>query len=254
MTVAASVPALIVPAAGAGSRLGAGVPKFMRMVGGASMIEHLVELYEPFVSQFVCVVNPAHIATAEALVSASTSHRVDVVAQAQPTGMLDAILLARPAIEASHVARVWITWCDQIAIELSTINRLASSEYDGVDLVFPTVVREAPYIHFDRDHDGRLTGVRQRREGDAMPAVGEGDVGLFSLSRRAFLDVMPDYATRVSAGAGTGERNMLPFIPWLAARASVETFPCTDPMEAIGINTPEELHLVEAHLGSRRNR
>ena len=53
-------------------------------------------------------------------------------------------------------------------------------------------------------------------------------------------------------GRGTGERNFLPFIPWLAGRKPVVTFPCTDPMEALGINTPEDLQQVEAWLRSRR--
>jgi hypothetical protein len=109
-------------------------------------------------------------------------------------------------------------------------------------------VRDEPYIHFDRDRSGRIARVLQRREGDTMPARGESDMGLFALSRRAFVDLLPEYARAASPGAGTHERNFLPFIPWAAARAGVSTFPCENPMEAIGINTPEELAAVEAYL------
>ena len=56
---------------------------------------------------------------------------------------------------------------------------------------------------------------------------------------------------QTAAAAGTGERNFLPFIPWIAARAPVVTFPCTDEREAIGVNTPEELALVEEYLKER---
>jgi len=55
----------------------------------------------------------------------------------------------------------------------------------------------------------------------------------------------------VPPGTTTGERNFLPFVPWLAQRRLVATFPCTDPMEAVGINTPDELRQVEAWLRSR---
>src|SRR6266545_4141881 len=62
---------------------------------------------------------------------------------------------------------------------------------------------------------------------------------------------LPDYARNVERGRGTGERNFLPFIPWLAQRARVATFPCTDPREAIGINTPEELRRMEEWMVTR---
>jgi len=93
--------------------------------------------------------------------------------------------------------------------------------------------------------------VLHRREGDDMPARGESDMGLFALSADACFGMLPRYAKEVVAGAGTGERNFLPFIPWVARRGEVITFPSEDPEEAIGVNTPEELSAVEAYLQRR---
>jgi hypothetical protein len=115
-------------------------------------------------------------------------------------------------------------------------------------LVFPTLEVERPYIHFDRDEGGRIVGVRQRREGDRMPDRGETDMGLFDLSRDAYQRDLAAFANEAPASSGTGERNFLPFIPWLAARSAVETIPGSEGIETIGINTPEELAAVEAHL------
>ena len=84
-----------------------------------------------------------------------------------------------------------------------------------------------------------------------MPAHGESDMGVFALARETFETDLADYAATVVPAAGTGERNFVPFVPWLAQRKSVATFPCTDPMEAIGINTPAELRQVEDWLRSR---
>jgi hypothetical protein len=84
-----------------------------------------------------------------------------------------------------------------------------------------------------------------------MPEEGESDMGLFAMPRATFEQELQDYARDVPRGLATGERNFLPFVPWLAQRKAVATLPCTDPMEAIGINTPDELRQVEAWLRTR---
>ena len=76
-------------------------------------------------------------------------------------------------------------------------------------------------------------------------------MGLFSLSRAAYLEALQDFARDTAPGHGTGERNFLPFIPWLASRDAVATIACTDPREAIGINTPDDLQRVERWLRDR---
>ena len=91
--------------------------------------------------------------------------------------------------------------------------------------------------------------MRQRREGDVMPERGESDMGLFSLSSRRVPSMSCQrFAATATAEGGTGERNFLPFIPWMAQRGHVRTFAATHPMEAVGINTPEELAAVSAWL------
>ncbi len=59
-------PILIVPAAGAGSRLQTSTPKFLVPVNGRPMIDRLIDLYRPHVSRIVLVVNPAFEAEARA--------------------------------------------------------------------------------------------------------------------------------------------------------------------------------------------
>jgi hypothetical protein len=134
-----------------------------------------------------------------------------------------------------------------------TIEKLSTATADAAHaaVVMPTALRERPYIHFERDAAGRITRVRHRREGDPMPAQGESDIGLFALSRGAYDELLPRYAREVEIGGATGERNFLPFIPWVAREHEVVTFPCTSPMEAVGVNTPEELRLVEKYLTER---
>jgi hypothetical protein len=167
--------------------------------------------------------------------------------------MLDAIRLAESALRRGALPDwVWITWCDQVAVSGHTASRLAR-ECDGAGedaaVVLPTVVREAPYIHLARDEEGRIARILQAREGDTLPARGEGDMGLFALSRRAYFEWLPAFDTEDAArGSGTGERNFLPFLAWLRDRAEVVTFPASAAIESVGINTPAELRQVERHL------
>jgi bifunctional N-acetylglucosamine-1-phosphate-uridyltransferase/glucosamine-1-phosphate-acetyltransferase GlmU-like protein len=241
-----------VPAAGTGSRLKSASPKFLVPVLGRPMIDWLVELYEPYVDRLVAVVSPPALGLARA-------HRwpdrlpVDLLVQERPTGMLDAVMLAEGVVRESDAAQVIVTWCDQVAVGPATVARLVATFDANRDagIVMPTCVRPRPYIHFDRDDQGRIVQVSQRREGHAMPDEGESDAGLFLFARTVFLDRLREYSRAAADGEGTGERNLLPFIPWMARRGSVVTFPCAHEMEAVGVNTPEELRAVERYLAPR---
>lgn len=215
------------------------------------MLDYLVELYAPYVQHIVVIAHPSFAARMRAW--ADGYSRVSVAEQSSPTGMLDAVLVADATVRERSADSIWVTWADQVGVLPATVARLAAFTSGPIvpALALPTVQRSAPYIHFERDAWGRIVRLLQRREGDVMPAEGESDMGLFALSRDTFCMELQDYAREVAPGASTAERNFLPFVPWLARQHAVVTFPCTDPMEAMGINTPQELRQVEAWLGSR---
>ena len=81
-----------------------------------------------------------------------------------------------------------------------------------------------------------------------MPARGETDMGLFDLSLDAYLGELARFTRESAPSTSTGERNFLPFIPWLASRQAVETIRGVSAMEVLGINTPDDLAAMEAHL------
>jgi bifunctional N-acetylglucosamine-1-phosphate-uridyltransferase/glucosamine-1-phosphate-acetyltransferase GlmU-like protein len=168
--------------------------------------------------------------------------------------MLDAILLAGDAVRSSTATRIWITWADQIAVRHDTVIALARiGDEDGVAMALPTLQRQNPYTHLERDAGGCIVRVRYRREHDPMPETGESEIGVFGLSREAYLEDLARFSAELGgeSGAATGERNFLPFIPWLARQARVVTFSATEDVEAVGVNTPEELGMVEDVLRKR---
>ncbi len=238
---------LIIPAAGRGSRLGSPEPKVLTRVAGRPMLDHLERLYRRAVSDVVVIAHPSFAGAVRARLAAFGWNGT-VLEQPEPTGMLDAILLAAPAVLAAKPDRVWITWCDQIAIRPETVTRMQELEARDPDagVIMPTSRSASPYTHLEVDETGRVTRFLQRREGDAMPGEGQSDAGLFSLSRRAFLEDLRWFAGSAESGSGTAERNFVPFV----VGRRVVTFPVT-PIEATGVNTPEERALVEAHLRPR---
>lgn len=240
---------MIVPAAGRGSRLSTDLPKLLVSVGGRAMIDHVLDRHSSLIDEFVIVVSPS----ATGRVSAHLARRSEAVTlqqQATPTGMLDAILVAADDVARAAPDEVWVTWCDQVGVLPATIARLAEAlaPTPPPDLAFPTVPVHEPYIHFARNQSGRIVGVLQRREGAEMPSVGEADIGLFAMPRVTFETHLQRYASEASPGAASLERNFLPFIPWLAACGRVVTVHATDPREAVGVNTPEDLRRVASFL------
>jgi bifunctional N-acetylglucosamine-1-phosphate-uridyltransferase/glucosamine-1-phosphate-acetyltransferase GlmU-like protein len=215
------------------------------------MIDRLGELYDDCIGRTIIVTSPATRPVIEHHVERRGD--VEVVVQEKPTGMLDAITIAAAAISPKTADSVWVTWCDQVGVHPKTVARLAQygEASPATPLIMPTVRKADPYIHLERDGSGRISRVLHRREGDDMPQIGESDMGLFALSAEACFQLLPRFARESATGAGTGERNFLPFIPWVARQWPVITFPSEDPEEAIGVNTPEELRTVEDYLKRR---
>lgn len=216
------------------------------------MVDHLVELYRPVVDRIILVLSRSAVRPVREHCHASEME-LEFLVQENPTGMLDAI--RTPAVRVAQVnpRDVWITWCDQVAVSHRTVEHLAEAAAESPEaaMILPTVERRGPYIHFVRTPDGTIVGVLHQREGDRMPEVGESDIGLFRLSTAAYLRSLAQYADLAPVSSVTGERNFLPFIPWLASKDSLVTIRVQDPMESVGINTPEELLRVEEHLARR---
>ena len=238
---------LIIPAAGLGSRLVYDGPKCLFEVAGKAMLGHVIERHQTLVDEIAVVVSPQYKLVVGNWLEEQALDNVKLFLQDSPTGMLDAIMCPAPAYEESGIYAVSICWCDQICISSATAETLAEklSEHNSVEMVFPTIELRDPYIHMQRDRSGVITKVLHEREGDAMPAVGENDCGLFGLTGTAYFDHLNNYANKIKLGAGTGERNFLPFIPWLARRAEVETFVAQSAMEAVGVNTREDAAKIE---------
>src|SRR5574341_1691891 len=134
-------PILIIPAAGLGTRLTASTPKLLVNVGGKAMVDWLLDLYDPVVERFILVLHPSFEPAVRR--HCQNRPRLSYARQPNPTGMLDAILAPISDARRDNPDRVWITWCDQVAIHPATVERLRrlSEQPMPSPLIFPTATR-----------------------------------------------------------------------------------------------------------------
>lgn len=235
----------VIPAAGKGSRLGLDVPKILVPVSGDRTVWHLLhERLSVWCDHIQVVVAPAAYDRFAAVVAADPRFRdVSVSVQEHPVGMGDAIFGSRP--HWSSFDTIVVVWGDQVNLSASTVQRVLST-HGGVDqsrCTLPLVRDPRPYVEYRFASDGALVEVLQSREGAVCRPDGLADVGVFCLSTAGLAAAWCGYVAEQEVGRATGEVNFLPFLPYLSTVCGwpVRVVPVDDPVEARGINTPEDL-------------
>ena len=242
----------VIPAAGRGTRLGFSCPKILYPVGGRLILDWLLDFLVPNCASTVFVLSPDGAGEVTAALEQRIPGRFAVVRQEIPTGMGDAVALALPQVKTRNAA---VVWGDQVALRRPSVEACMRLHQGPLQpsITCPTVLRANPYIHFERDEAGRLVGLRQAREGDAMPRTGESDTGFFCFETAALRRLL-DRLRVESGGMGTATRefNLLPLIP-LAAEWEVVLTPRVMRLEeTVGVNTREDAAAVEAFLRTSR--
>jgi bifunctional N-acetylglucosamine-1-phosphate-uridyltransferase/glucosamine-1-phosphate-acetyltransferase GlmU-like protein len=194
------------------------------------------------------VLSPEGVIDVAGELEARIPNRFKIVTQKIATGMGDAVALALPAIETPLVT---IVWGDQVALRRDSVEACLRLQQGPLapDVTCPTVLRDRPYIHFERDTRGCITALRQAREGDSMPERGESDTGFFCFRTAVLVRLLGKLrASPRSTGNGTGEFNLLPVIPLAASQGVVLTPRLMSVEETVGINSPEDAAAVEEFL------
>ncbi|GII77360.1 hypothetical protein Sru01_23420 [Sphaerisporangium rufum] len=252
----------VIPAAGRGTRLGSATPKIMvEVAGGVTVWDLLYRRLRPHVAHVHVVVSPDGEAPFRELAAARiAAGEVSVSVQHRPEGMGDAVFGA---------ARFWaaydailVVWGDQANLSPETVGRVAAA-HRSPGLTVPLVAMPDPYVEYELDRAGpaagpdrspggtgdgetRLVRVRMSREGDPCRPGGLSDVGVFCLATAGLRAAWRLYLAGAAPGAVTGEVNFLPFLSYLSRVRDwpFRVVPVTDPQEARGINTPEDLEFA----------
>jgi bifunctional N-acetylglucosamine-1-phosphate-uridyltransferase/glucosamine-1-phosphate-acetyltransferase GlmU-like protein len=237
----------VIPAAGRGARLGFHRPKILYPVAGRPILDWLLDFLQPNCSELVFVLSPDGAADVSSELDRRLPGRYKVVIQETPTGMGDAVALALPQVRTAHVA---IVWGDQVALRRRSVEACLRLQQGPLapDMTCPTVMRDRPYIHFQRDAQGRIAALLEAREGDVMPARGESDTGFFCFRTPVVIRLLEELRRASRNGRGTGEFNFLPVIPLAADQGTVITPHLMSVEETVGVNSAEDASRLEEFL------
>lgn len=244
----------IVPAAGRGSRLMYDKPKILYPIAGKPILTWLIELLSPFCDKFVFIFSPSGKVEIEPLLEKRIPDRYKIAIQEKPNGMGDAVLKAKDYV---HTKYCLIIWGDQVGIKKKTVERSmrVHEHRRNALLTCPTLWKKNPYIHFQRDHTGRVINILQAREVISMPKEGENDCGLFLFSTKTLFEKLDKARIGYFAnGQQTGEFNLLPIFPTLDKNpGNLACLHIISEEETIGINNMEDADALTTMLKNRKN-
>jgi CTP:molybdopterin cytidylyltransferase MocA len=255
-TAAPSGTVAVIVAAGRGSRLGYHQPKLLFPIDGRPVILWLTDRLKDLVGRVAIVLSPEGQTAFDAA-------RLDIdvpitsIIQPSPTGMADAILATEPTLCAVDAApTAVILWGDQIGVRRETVERaLAVHARHPLHpaVTVPLARVDAPYVHYEFDAHDRLIAVRQRREGDALPDVGQADCGCFVVSPARVFPLLRRLRTSsLLEGPLSREQNFLQALPFIAREAPVVGVTGALVADTIGLNSAADLERLSRATGSSR--
>lgn len=215
--------AVIVLAAGQGTRFRSDLAKVLHRAAGRTLVRHVLEAVRPLAAGQVVVVVGHQADDVRAEVEASGIDGVTTVVQAEQLGTGHAVQQALPAI-ADDVRQVMILPGDTPLLGAATLRSLvAAASEDGCAGAMLTAVLDDPtgYGRVLRDGDGSVTGVVEQRDASAEQlAISEINAGMYLLDRTLLLDAVSRldddnaqgelYLTDVVAGFASGGQRIVP--------------------------------------------
>jgi bifunctional UDP-N-acetylglucosamine pyrophosphorylase/glucosamine-1-phosphate N-acetyltransferase len=235
----------VIPAAGRGTRLGAGCPKVLvELVPGISIWDVLARNLAPLVDCFNVIVSPESAPLFRRVLNEHPiGKRVLISLQPTPKGMGDAIFSGVDVWRES--TDILVIWGDQVHVSHATLRNCIEAHFpsEPPHLTIPVVRSPRPYVEYIFSTDDTLMDINQSREGDICTANGWCDVGTFLLTARNLEDAWKEYLCTQPRAAFTGELNFLPFLVYLSQHKQwpVRRIVVDDPNEARGVNTQEDL-------------
>ena len=174
---------------------------------------------------------------------ASYRLRAELIDQSKPRGMGHAILQFACSPSFAATDEVVVIWGDMISVPATLIGRVVRQfRLDKADFAFPTYFQNTPYTYVERDSEGRVRALLERREhGEALPTAGEADCGLFVFRKDPVFRILTTRTTEL-IGRNTGEIGFLGVVGLLAGEGfAVRAYAVATEENAISFNSSVDL-------------
>jgi bifunctional UDP-N-acetylglucosamine pyrophosphorylase/glucosamine-1-phosphate N-acetyltransferase len=249
--------AIVILAAGKGSRMLSKTQKILHNVGGKPMVQHVFDA-----ARQVATLPPLLVvAPDEDGVQALFGAAADYAVQPQALGTGHATRMAAPLLQG-RCDRVIVTYGDMPLLRAETLQQLADEQAaSGAAVVMTTVSgdRSSSFGRVVRDGAGRVVEIcevaeaRRRPESAALLAITELNVGVYCFSADFLWQSLPHLPVR-QARSGQ-EYYLTDLIAGAVARhLPVSAIPIADPDECLGAGTRAEMVAVERAFRHRANR
>jgi diadenosine tetraphosphate (Ap4A) HIT family hydrolase/UTP-glucose-1-phosphate uridylyltransferase len=235
--------AVLILAAGKGTRMPPDLPKVLHAIGGVPLIEHVLRTARALGPTRILLVLGHRVDEVRAAIAAAD---VEIVLQLDPRGTGDAVRRAEPALRG-FTGDLLVLYGDVPLVRATTLRDLLERhrlEENAATLLTATLPDASGYGRILRDADGFCCGIVEQKElAPGQAAIREFNSGIAVFRAgplfRALARIVPAprggeyYLTDVfGLLQGDGER--------------IGTGHLADPDEILGVNTVEQLGAVEA--------
>ncbi|HEY2988292.1 MAG TPA: bifunctional UDP-N-acetylglucosamine diphosphorylase/glucosamine-1-phosphate N-acetyltransferase GlmU [Candidatus Binatia bacterium] len=242
---------VILLAAGLGKRMNSALPKVLHRLAGRPLFDYPLGIGRKL--------NPKKIAVvvghgAEGVRQAYSGDGIDWVLQKEQLGTGHAVACAKEIFDGFSGALLILSGDVPLITERSLLHVLRRHTEQNATLTFVTARLQEPYGYgrVVRGANGELIGIVEERDAnDAEKKIAEINAGIYVVS--------PDFLFPALQGLTNLNRQKEYYLTDIVAAAlkngaAVETVEIEDEREIIGINTREELALMEKILQERINR
>lgn len=237
--------AVVILAAGKGTRMRSKTPKVLHQLAGVSMLHRVVDTARELSDDIIVVTSP----DADAVRSALADSGVRFATQEQQRGTGDALAAALPAL-AADVDQVLVLCGDVPLLAAATLKRLrGAAPAEGVSLVTARFPDPTGLGRILRDGEGCISGIVEERDATAAERrIDEINTGIYLLPRKP----LESWLARLDVGNAQGEYYLTDVIRFaVEADLSVRSITCDDLAEVTGVNDRAQLVRLEREFSRR---
>ena len=217
------------------------------MFNGIPILIHTLRTVSGVDERPVIIVSPEGERPIGKLIS-EWAFKAEILVQKEPRGLGDAMLCFRESEYFDKTETVLAIWGDMISVQIETLRKLMRlfKENNSV-FAFPTRFSSPCYTHVTRSHEGRVISLIERLEfGDAVPLIGESDVGIFMFNKEIVFNAMKNKVGLL--GKSTNEIGFLQVVSLLSEQYWIDAFQIADEIDSWSYNTEIDLRKAEEAL------